>query len=94
MRSVQSSPHGDYLHVQLMLKAGIRASKALSVARVLGFSGGRLMVQKRRSAKDRTLWIGDEMLSKHQEWVERRPNLDRMLPIRKCKWRRPASVGR
>lgn len=77
-------PHRDYLYMRLMLKAGLRAAEAVSLRpEHLSLMHGKLMVREGKGAKDRTLWIGEELISELEEWVERRPESDWLLPTRK-----------
>ena len=66
-------PHRDYLYMRLMLKAGLRASEAVSLRpEHIDLMSGKLMVREGKGAKDRTLWIGEELLGELQEWTGRR----------------------
>ena len=66
-------PHRDYLYMRLMLKAGLRASEAAALRpEHLDLMSGKLSVREGKGAKDRTLWIGEEMLGELQEWMDRR----------------------
>jgi integrase/recombinase XerD len=66
-------PHRDYLYMRLMLKAGLRASEAVSLQpENIDLMSGKLMVREGKGAKDRTLWIGEEMLSELRDWMDRR----------------------
>jgi integrase/recombinase XerD len=66
-------PHRDYLYMRVMLKAGLRASEAVSLQpKHIDLMSGKLMVREGKGAKDRTLWIGEEMLSELQDWMDRR----------------------
>jgi site-specific recombinase XerD len=66
-------PHRDYLYMRIMLKAGLRASEAVSLQpKHIDLMSGKLMVREGKGAKDRTLWIGEEMLSELQDWMDRR----------------------
>jgi len=81
-------PHRDYLYMRLMLKAGLRASEATALRpEHLGLMSGKLSVREGKGAKDRTLWIGEEVLGELQEWTERRgdevENPEFLLPTRK-----------
>lgn len=78
------SPHRDYLFMRLMLKAGLRASEAVSLRpEHADLMSGKLMVREGKGAKDRTLWVGEEVLGELQEWIDRRPESDWLLPTRK-----------
>jgi len=78
------SPHRDYLFMRLMLSAGLRASEAVSLRpEHVDLMSGKLMVREGKGAKDRTLWIGEELLEELREWMERRPESEWLLPTRK-----------
>ena len=86
-------PHRDYLFMRLMLKAGLRASEATALRpEHLGLMGGKLTVREGKGARDRTLWVGEEVLGELQEWTDRRSeevgeteasSSDFLLPTRK-----------
>ncbi|MCS3665260.1 site-specific recombinase XerD [Salinibacter ruber] len=81
-------PHRDYLFMRLMLKAGLRASEATALRpEHLGLMSGKLSVREGKGAKDRTLWVGEEVLGELQEWMDRRREeaeaSDFLLPTRK-----------
>jgi len=66
-------PHRDYLFMRLMLKAGLRASEATALRpEHLDPMSGKLSVREGKGAKDRTLWVGEEMLEELREWTDRR----------------------
>jgi len=66
-------PHRDYLFMRLMLKAGLRASEATALRpEHVGLMSGKLSVREGKGAKDRTLWVGEEVLRELQEWMDRR----------------------
>ncbi|WP_251924192.1 tyrosine-type recombinase/integrase [Salinibacter ruber] len=81
-------PHRDYLYMRIMLKAGLRASEATALRpEHIGLMSGKLMVREGKGAKDRTLWIGEELLEELQGWMDRRqekaPKADYLLPTSK-----------
>ena len=66
-------PHRDYLFMRLMLKAGLRASEATALRpEHLDLMSGKLTVREGKGAKDRTLWVGEEVLGELHEWMDRR----------------------
>ncbi|WP_263811065.1 tyrosine-type recombinase/integrase [Salinibacter pepae] len=78
------SPHRDYLFMRLMLQAGLRASEAVSLkVEHVDLQSGRVNVRNGKGAKDRTLWIGEELLEELREWMERRPESEYLLPTSK-----------
>lgn len=65
-------PHRDYLYMRLMLKAGLRASEAVSLRpEHIDLMSGKLMVREGKGAKDRTLWLGEELLGELRDWMDR-----------------------
>ncbi|MCS4048042.1 site-specific recombinase XerD [Salinibacter ruber] len=81
-------PHRDYLYMRIMLKAGLRASEATALRpEHIDLMSGKLMVREGKGAKDRTLWIGEDMLEELREWMDRRqekaPEADYLLPTSK-----------
>jgi site-specific recombinase XerD len=81
-------PHRDYLYMRLMLKAGLRASEATAFPkRHVDLMSGKLTVRDGKGAKDRTLWVGEDMLGQLQEWMDRRREeaqpSEFLLPTRK-----------
>jgi site-specific recombinase XerD len=66
-------PHRDYLYMRLMLKAGLRASEATALQpEHFDPMSGKLTVREGKGAKDRALWVGEEMLEELREWASRR----------------------
>jgi integrase/recombinase XerD len=81
-------PHRDYLYMRLMLKAGLRASEATALRpEHVDLMSGKLTVREGKGAKDRTLWIGEEVLEELREWTVRcgkeTENSEFLLPTRK-----------
>jgi integrase/recombinase XerD len=81
-------PHRDYLFMRLMLKAGLRASEATALRpEHIDLMSGKLSIREGKGAKDRTLWIGEEVLGQLQEWMDRRgeeaETSEFLLPTRK-----------
>jgi site-specific recombinase XerD len=81
-------PHRDYLFMRLMLKAGLRASEATALRpEHLDLMSGKLTVREGKGAKDRTLWVGEDLFRELQEWMDRRSEQAQsskfLLPTRK-----------
>jgi len=81
-------PHRDYLFMRLMLKAGLRASEATALQpEHLDLMSGKLSVREGKGAKDRTLWVGEEVLEELRVWTDRCAeevqSSDFLLPTRK-----------
>ncbi len=78
------SPHRDYLVMRLMLKAGLRVAETVSLRpEHVDLMSGKVLVREGKGAKDRTLWIGEELFGELEEWMERRPESEWLLPTRK-----------
>ncbi len=59
--------------MRLMLKAGLRASEATVLgSKYLGLMSGKLTVREGKSTKNRTLWVGEDLLEELKEWMDRR----------------------
>jgi len=66
-------PHRDYLYMRLMLKAGLRASEATALRpEHINLMSGKLTVREGKGAKDRTLWVREEVLEELRDWTSRR----------------------
>jgi integrase/recombinase XerD len=81
-------PHRDYLYMRIMLKAGLRASEATALRpEHIDLMSGKLSVREGKGAKDRTLWIGEDLLEELQGWMDRRkataPGADYLFPTSK-----------
>jgi integrase len=61
-----------YMYMRFMLKAGLRASEATALRpEHIGLMSGKLMVREGRGAKDRALWIVEELLEELHGWMDR-----------------------
>jgi integrase len=70
--------------MRLMLKTGLRAAEAVSLRpEHVDLMSGKLMVREGKGAKDRTLWVCEELLGELREWMERRPESEYLLPTKK-----------
>lgn len=77
-------PHRDYLFMRLMLKAGLRPSEAVSLGPDhLDMPTGKIVVREGKGAKDRTLWISNDVRDEIGEWMGRRPESEFLLPTSK-----------
>ncbi len=67
------SPCRDYLYMRVVymravLKAGLRASEETALQpEHIGLTSGKLVVREGKGAKERTLWVGEEVLGELQE---------------------------
>ena len=64
----------NYTMIRLMLNAGLRCSEVLHL-RIgdVDWTSGRLHVVQGKGAKDRVLWLNEEMLADLMAWREMRP---------------------
>jgi len=86
-------PHRDYLFMRLMLQTGLRSAEAVSLRpEHVNMTTSKLNVREGKGAKDRTLWMGEELRGELGEWMERRSEVTagaeatatgRLLPTRK-----------
>jgi len=80
------SPRRDYLFMRLMLKAGLRSAEAVALQPDhIDMPTGKVTVREGKGAKDRTLWISNDLRDEIGEWLERRPESDYLLPTSKGK---------
>jgi len=78
------SPHRDYLFMRLMLKAGLRSAEAVALKpEHVDMPTGKVMVRDGKGAKDRTLWISDDLRDEIGDWLSRRPDSDYLFPTSK-----------
>ena len=64
----------DICMLRLMLNTGLRAAECLNVkVRDIDWLSGKLMVRQGKGAKDRTLWVNEDVLEWLRKWRERRP---------------------
>ena len=69
--------------VRLMLEAGLRVGEAVAMKpEHLDMRTCRLMVREGKGAKDRVLWIGDDLRDLIGAWLERRPESLWLFPTR------------
>ena len=77
------APHRDLCMIRLMLEAGLRAGEVVALKpEHLDMMTCRLMVRNGKGAKDRTLWIGDNLRDLIGEWIQRRPESAYLFPSR------------
>lgn len=69
--------------IRLMLDAGLRAGEVVAVQPDhLKMRTGKLVVREGKGAKDRTLWVSDDVLDLMADWMERRPESPWLFPTR------------
>ena len=69
-----ATPHRNLLMVRLMLEAGLRVGEVVALKpEHLDMTTCRLQVREGKGAKDRVLWIGDDLRDLVGAWLSRRP---------------------
>ena len=77
------SPHRNLCMVRLMLEAGLRVGEAVALRpQHLDMTTCRLMVREGKGAKDRVLWIRDDLRDLIGEWLGRRTESPWLFPTR------------
>jgi len=76
------SPHRDLCIVRLMLEAGLRAGETVILKpENLNMNSCKLIVHG-KGAKDRVVWINENLRDLIGEWLERRPESKWLFPTR------------
>ena len=77
------TPHRNLCLVRLMLEAGLRVGEAVALKpEHLDMTTCRLQVREGKGAKDRVLWISDDLRDLVGEWLARRPESVWLFPTR------------
>lgn len=77
------TPHRNLCMLRLMLEAGLRAGEVVALRPDhLDMQTCRLIVREGKGAKDRTLWISDDLRDLIGEWLQRRPKSEWLFPTR------------
>lgn len=77
------TPHRNLCMLRLMLEAGLRAGEVVALRpEHLDMQTCRLIVREGKGAKDRVLWISDELRDLIGEWLQRRPKCAWLFPTR------------
>jgi integrase/recombinase XerD len=77
------TPHRNLCMLRLMLEAGLRAGEVVAMRpEHLNMRTCKLMVREGKGAKDRTLWINDDLRDLIGNWLERRPESKWLFPTR------------
>lgn len=77
------SPHRNLCMLRLMLETGLRAGEVVALKpEHLNMMTCKLVVREGKGAKDRTLWIGDELRDLIGEWLGRRAESEWLFPTR------------
>src|SRR5687768_9190042 len=78
-----ASPHRNLCMLRVMLEAGLRANEVLALQPAhLNMTSCKLMVHQGKGAKERTLWIKDDLRDLIGEWLGRRPASKWLFPAR------------
>lgn len=78
-----TTPHRNLCMLRLMLEAGLRAGEVVALRPDhLDMQTCRLIVREGKGAKDRTLWISDDLRDLIGEWLQRRPKSEWLFPTR------------
>lgn len=76
-------PHRDLCLCRLMLEAGLRVGEVVAVRpEHLDMTTCRLTVREGKGAKDRVLWITDDLRDLVSSWTNRRPDSAWLFPTR------------
>lgn len=76
-------PHRDLCLCRLMLEAGLRVGEAVAVRpEHLDTTACRLTVREGKGAKDRVLWITDDLRDLISSWTDRKPDSPWLFPTR------------
>ncbi len=77
------TPHRNLCMIRLMLEAGLRAGEVVALKpEHLDMASCRLMVREGKGAKDRVLWIRDDLRDLIGDWLGRRPESEWLFPTR------------
>ena len=78
------TPHRNLCMLRLMLEIGLRAGEVVALRpEHLDMKTCRLIVREGKGAKDRTLWISDDLRDLIGKWLQRRPESDWLFPTNK-----------
>lgn len=77
------TPHRNLCMVRLMLEAGLRVGEVVALRpEHLDMTTCRLTVREGKGAKDRVVWISDDLRDLIGEWLVRRPDSGWLFPTR------------
>ena len=77
------SPHRNLCMVRLMLEAGLRVGEVVALRPGhLDMTTCRLTIREGKGAKDRVVWISDDLRDLIGGWLERRPESEWLFPTR------------
>lgn len=76
-----ATPHRNLLMMRLMLEAGLRAGEVVALQPAhLTMTSGKLLVKQGKGAKDRVLWVSEDLRDEIGAWLERRPSSKWLFP--------------
>ena len=77
------TPQRNLYILRLMLEAGLRAGEVVALRpEHLNLTTCQLIVREGKGAKDRTLWIRDDLRDLIGAWLDRRPESPWLFPVR------------
>jgi site-specific recombinase XerD len=77
------SPHRNLIMLRLMLATGLRAGEVVALRpEHLDMRTCKLIVREGKGARDRVLWISEDLRDEIGEWLERRPESPYLFPTR------------
>ena len=77
------TPHRNLCMIRLMLEAGLRVGEVVALKpEHLDMPSCQLMVREGKGAKDRVLWIRDDLRNLIGDWLGRRPESEWLFPTR------------
>lgn len=77
------TPHRNLAMVRLMLEAGLRVGEVVALKPDhLDMTTCQLLVREGKGAKDRALWVSDDLRDLIGEWLPRRPESEWLFPTR------------
>lgn len=77
------TPHRNLCMCRLMLEAGLRVGEVVALKpEHLDMTTCQLLVREGKGAKDRALWISDDLRDLIGEWLQRRPESEWLFPTR------------
>ncbi len=77
------TPHRNLCVIRLMLEAGLRVGEVVALRpEHLDMPSCRLMVREGKGAKDRVLWVRDDLRDLIGDWLGRRPESVWLFPTR------------
>lgn len=96
------TPHRDLCLCRLMLEAGLRVGEAVALRpEHIEMNSGQVTVREGKGAKDRIVWIGEDLRDLIGSWRSRRPDSAYLFPTRTGKrldpshlWRRVRKAAR